>query len=134
MSDQDSKKEKNALLPAPPSERSLIRREAKRMRKVSPLGMRVLVRLEKDANQTDSGLYLPEGAKHNMQESVVAEVLEVATASDQHSEEDTNISGIPLGARVLVPKHAGVRVPWDDQLRIIDTKEVLALIDEIHLV
>jgi co-chaperonin GroES (HSP10) len=42
-----------------------------------------------------------------------------------------NVSGVPLGARVLFAKAAGVKVPWDDDLRILETKEVLATVDEI---
>ena len=38
---------------------------------------------------------------------------------------------VPLGALVLVPKKAGLRIPWDDQLRLIDVREVLATVDEI---
>lgn len=106
----------------------------KKIRKVSPLGMRVLIQIIKDPNQTDAGLYLPEGAKENMGESLLGEVLEVASAIDDDTREEANISGIPLGSLVLIPKRAGVRVPWDDDLRIVDTKEVLALINEISVV
>ena len=37
----------------------------------------------------------------------------------------------PLAARVLLAKAAGIKVPWDDDLRILETKEVLATVDEI---
>jgi co-chaperonin GroES (HSP10) len=87
----------------------------------------------KDSNVTEGGLYLPEGAKESMQESVLAQVIEVASAVDTRTEEETNISGIPLGSMVLIPKTIGVKVPWDDSLRIIDTREILALVDEIRL-
>jgi hypothetical protein len=36
-----------------------------------------------------------------------------------------------LGSFVLIPKKAGVRVPWDENLRLIDVREVLATVDEI---
>jgi co-chaperonin GroES (HSP10) len=108
-------------------------REVRRIRKVHPLGLRVVVQILKDANVTDTGLYLPEGAKESMQESVLAEVIEVASAVDSHTEEETNVSGIPLKSTVLIPKTAGVRVPWDDSLRIVDTRDVLALVDEISV-
>jgi co-chaperonin GroES (HSP10) len=87
----------------------------------------------RESNVTDTGLYLPEGAKENMQESVLAEVIEVASAVDSRTEEETNVSGIPLGSLVLIPKQQGVKVPWDDELRIIDTREILAVVDEIAL-
>ena len=103
----------------------------KRLRRVNPLGMRVLVRIIKDGNQTEAGLYLPPGAKESTQESLLGEVLEVASAIDEDTDEEANISGIPLGALVLIPRNAGVKVPWDDELRIVDTKEVLAVVNEV---
>lgn len=106
----------------------------KRIRKVSPLGMRVLVRIEKDTNMTETGLYLPEGAKNSMQESILGQVVEVALAHDSLSDEETNVSGIPLGARVLISKHAGTKIPWDEELRLVETKEVLAMVDEVAVV
>ncbi len=107
--------------------------EKRQIRRVHPLGLRVLVRIQKDLNVTDSGLYLPEGAKEAMQESIVAEVIEVASAVDSDTSEETNVSGIPNGSTVLIPKNAGVRVPWDDELRIVETREILALVNEISL-
>jgi co-chaperonin GroES (HSP10) len=106
---------------------------ARPMRRLHPLGLRVVAKILKDPNVTEGGLYLPEGAKESMQESVLAQVIEVASAMDTRTEEETNISGIPLGAVVLIPKTIGVKVPWDDSLRIIDTREILALVDEIRL-
>jgi co-chaperonin GroES (HSP10) len=105
----------------------------KPIRRLHPLGLRVVAKVVKDANVTEGGLYLPEGAKESMQESVLAQVIEVASAVDTRTEEETNISGIPLGSMVLIPKTIGVKVPWDDSLRIIDTREILALVDEIRL-
>lgn len=107
--------------------------ESKKVRKINPLGMRVVVRVKKDGNQTEGGLYLPEGAKQSMAESLIAEVIEVASAIDDHTDEETNVSGIPLGALVLISKDIGVKVPWDDDLRIIETKHVLAIINEIDI-
>ena len=100
---------------------------------INPLGMRVLVRIRPEQNVTDGGLYLPEGAKESMLESVIGEVVEVASAVDEHTDEETNVSGIPLGASVLIPKKVGVRVPWDEQLRIVETKDVLAIVETIDL-
>lgn len=117
-----------ALLPRPPHEQT-----HKKIRKVSPLGFRVMVRICQESNVTDSGLYLPEGAKLAMQESVLAQVLEVASATDSDTEEETNVSGIPFGAIVLVAKTTGVKIPWDENLRIIDTREVLAIVEEVEV-
>jgi co-chaperonin GroES (HSP10) len=106
----------------------------KNVRRINPIGMRVVVLIQKDSNQTEGGLYLPEGAKQNMAESLLAKVIEVASALDSHTDEETNVSGIPLGATVLILKTAGVKVPWDEDLRIVETKEVLATIEEIAVV
>jgi co-chaperonin GroES (HSP10) len=107
--------------------------EHKRIRRINPLGMRVVVRIIKETSQTESGLYLPEGSKQGMAESLVAEVVEVASAIDDHTDEETNVSGVPLGASVLIQKDAGVRVPWDDALRIVETKDILAMVHEVSI-
>lgn len=132
MNERDDKTEK--LVQGPWKDEEPIkkhpRRASRMIRNISPIGMRVVVRLRAEANVTDGGLYLPEGAKQNLQESLLGEVIEVASALDIDSDEETNISGVPLGALVLIPKKAGVTVPWDDNLRIVDTKEVLAIVTE----
>ena len=43
-----------------------------------------------------------------------------------------NVSGVPNAARVLFRKESGVRVPWDDSLRILDVKDVLATVEEVE--
>ncbi|MBL7663116.1 co-chaperone GroES [bacterium] len=103
------------------------------IKRVSPLGMRVLVEIRKDTNQTEAGLFLPEGAKEAMNESVIAEVTEVASAYDHDIRGEANISGVPLHALVLIPKNAGVRIPWNDSLRLVDTKDILAIIHEMSV-
>ena len=107
--------------------------KAKTMHHVNPLGMRVLVRINKSQNMTEGGLYLPEGAKEAMDESVLAEVIEVASALDDQTHEETNVSGVPLGSMVLIPRKAGIKVPWDDELRIVETKEVLAMVERMSV-
>lgn len=104
------------------------------IRKVSPLGMRVVVKLVAEADTSDAGLYLPPGAKDAMAESMLAEVIEVASATDDRTSEETNISGIPLGSNVLIRKNSGVKVPWDESLRVVDTAEVLAVVTDIDIV
>lgn len=102
-------------------------------RAIHPLGLRVLIKLRPENNMTDGGLYLPEGAKTTQQESLLGEVAEVASAVDSESDEETNISGIPLGALVLIPKKAGITVPWDENLRLVDVKDVLAVVSEAEV-
>lgn len=107
--------------------------ESNTINHINPLGMRVLVRIPPEDARTDSGLYLPEGAKEQLSESVLATVEEVASAIDDETAEEANVSGIPLGATVLISKKVGIRVPWDDQLRIVDTKDVLAVVESVSL-
>jgi co-chaperonin GroES (HSP10) len=98
-----------------------------------PLGPRVLVRVLHEEDVADSGLYLPAGAKERLQESLYGEVVEVARAAPADPKEGfgANVAGVPHGARVLFGKNAGIRVPWDDDLRILETKEVLATVQEV---
>ncbi len=105
----------------------------KTIRKLNPLGFRVLVQIEKDSNVTEAGLYLPEGSKESMLESLLARVIEVASAVDHDTDHETNVSGIPLDALVLIPKGVGIKVPWDEDLRIVESKEILALVNEIAI-
>lgn len=106
-------------------------------RYIQPLGMRVLVRVLKEDPVHESGLYLPEGSKEKMQEALFGEIIEVARA---HPDKDdaavglgANVSGIPCGAKILFPKSEGLRVPWDDSLRLLDVKHVLATVEEVGL-
>lgn len=103
------------------------------VKSVSPIGMRVLVKIKDGENKTEAGLYLPEGAKEEQEEAVLAEVVEVASALDEELDEETNISGIPLGATVLISKEVGIKVPWDDTLLLVETADVLALVEEFQL-
>jgi chaperonin GroES len=96
-----------------------------------PLGMRVLVQVLKDEERTDSGLYLPAGAKEAQDEAMYGEVIEVARDKPTTDDLAENVSGVPHGARVLFRKEAGVRVPWDDRLRLLEVKDVLATVEEI---
>ena len=105
-----------------------------KLREISPLGYRVLVQIEKLPDQTRGGLYLPDGAKEREQQSLLASVKEVASALDEETEEEENISGIPQGALVLIPSTAGVKVPWDDTLRIVDSQDVLAMVEEAEMI
>jgi chaperonin GroES len=106
-------------------------RPRKHHRLILPLGMRVLVRLIRDEDRTDAGLYLPAGAKEAQDEAAYGEVIEVARDRPTSEEIAENVSGVPHGARVLFRKDAGVRVPWDEKLRLLDVKDVLATVEEL---
>lgn len=99
-------------------------------RVILPLGMRVVVRVLKEEDRTDAGLYLPAGAKEEHDDALYGEVVEVARDKPSSNEVGENISGVPNGSRVLFRKDAGVRVPWDDRLRLIEVKDILATVEE----
>ncbi len=101
-------------------------------RHVMPVGMRVLVRIIPSPDRSASGLFLPPGAKDATAEAGYGQVVEVARASAKPGEEGfaSNVSGIPQDAKVLFPKTAGVPVPWDEALRLLDVKDVLAIVEE----
>ncbi len=107
--------------------------DAKTVHSINPLGMRVLVKILDHQDKSRGGLYIPDNAKENLSESVIAQVVAVAMANEEDDEEPTNISGIPQDALVLIEKAIGIKVPWDDRLRIIETADVLAIIESSNL-
>lgn len=120
-------------------------RPRKVSRHIQPLGPRVLVRLVKTPDRSESGLYLPAGAKESHSEALLAEVVEVARTQsqtayiggdDDDDDDDRpglgeNVSGIPVGAQVLFAKDQGITVPWDETLRLLSVRHVLAIVDII---
>ncbi len=130
---------------------SIIARPPRVSRYIKPLGPRVLVRLIRGPDRSESGLFLPAGAKEDHSEALLAEVIEVARAmpktvtpgssdddgNDGHDDTETtadfgaNVSGIPLGAQVLFGKEQGTTVPWDDSLRLLEVRRILAIVETI---
>lgn len=104
-------------------------------RHVMPLGPRVLVRVIRSTDRSAGGLYLPPGAKDAVAQAAYGEVIEVARAGAEDTDEGfgTNVSGVPEGAKVLFSKDKGLPVPWDEDLRIVDVKDVVAVVEEIEL-
>ena len=104
------------------------------VRVINPWGPRVLVRVIPPDERSRAGLYLPATAVESKGEACeYGEVVEVARAEtiDAGELEGANVSGIPHGAKVLLEPGAGYRVPWDDRLRLVTTKEVLAVVEEV---
>ena len=103
-------------------------------RLINPLGMRVLVRLLPRDERSKAGLYLPANVADEGTDALYGEVVGVArTLPEQSIEMDgTNVSGIPDGALVLFAPGAGHRVPWDANLRLVDTSDVLAVVEEFQ--
>ncbi len=116
-------------------------------RHIQPLGPRVLVRVLKQPDRSEAGLFLPQGVKESNAAALLGEVVEVArskphgeTADHDDDDDDDdddppdlgkNVSGVPLGANVLFEKERGISVPWDDSLRILEVRYVLAIVDII---
>ncbi len=118
-------------------------------RHVQPLGPRVLVRVVKSPDRSEAGLFLPQGVKDDNAMALLGEVVEVARTlpkgeaqgdaprreddddDDDRADFGTNVSGIPLGANVLFEKERGTAVPWDETLRILEVRYVLAIVDII---
>jgi co-chaperonin GroES (HSP10) len=113
-------------------------------RHIQPLGPRVLVRVIRSPDRSESGLFLPAGAKDSHSEALLAEVVEVARTmpkpgfvlDDEDDDEPKadlgeNVSGIPVGAQVLFAKDQGIAVPWDETLRLLSVRHVLAIVDII---
>jgi len=90
-----------------------------------------IVEVIKVDERTDAGLYLPAGAKEAQDEAFYGRVVEVARDKATSDDVMENVSGVPLNAFVLFRKDAGVRVPWDDRLRLIDVKDILATVEEV---
>lgn len=105
--------------------------DGKPHRLILPLGLRVLVQMIKIEERTDAGLFLPQGAKEAHDDAHYGKVIEVARDRPTTDEATENVSGVPHGAHVLFRKEAGVRVPWDDRLRLVDVKDILATVEEV---
>ena len=103
-------------------------------RVICPLGPRVLVRVIPPDQRSKAGLYLPAGVEEKGADALYGEVLEVARASafDEDEIEGPNVSGIPDGSRILFAPETGFGVPWDDSLKLVHTKDVLAVVEEIQ--
>ena len=114
------------------------------VRHIQPVGLRILVRVLKSPDIHESGLFLPAGTRDGLAEALYGEVVEVARARSDDDEEEgegeegteklgTNVSGVPCGSHILFPKDAGIKVPWDEDLRLLPVKEVLATVEEVPL-
>ena len=120
-------------------------------RHIQPLGPRVLVRVVKSPDRSEAGLFLPQGVKDDNAMALLGEVVEVArtmpkaeplaaeplTGDEDDDDDDDeqradfgkNVSGVPLGSNVLFEKDRGVKVPWDETLRLIEVRHIHAIVD-----
>ena len=89
--------------------------------KIEPMGERILIRILEQADQTSSGIFLPETAKEKPQEG------EVVALGPEVDEDE-----VPLrpGDIVMYPKYTGTEVKIDDKIHLImDAGDVLARIN-----
>ncbi len=95
--------------------------------KIRPLHDKILVRRDEAETQTESGIYLPEGAKDRPKTGVVESVGDGALNTD--TGERTPLT-VKKGDRVIFSSYAGTEVKLDDnELLIMSEDEVLAIID-----
>jgi chaperonin GroES len=96
--------------------------------KVKPLGDKILVKRDEASEKTESGIYLPEGAKDKPKTGTVQAVGTGALNTETGER-------IPLtvkkGDKVLFSSYAGTEVKLDkDTLLIMSESDILAVIDE----
>jgi chaperonin GroES len=79
------------------------------MRKIEPLGNRVLVKVPEHENTTASGLVLPETAQEKPQEGIVEAVGNV----------EEMLVKLKAGDRILFAKYSGVEIKEDGQTYLV---------------
>ena len=90
--------------------------------KIEPMGERILIRILEQADQTSSGIFLPETAKEKPQEG------EVVALGPEVDEEEVPLKA---GDIVMYPKYTGTEVKIDDVTHLImDAGDVLARINQ----
>lgn len=87
--------------------------------KIQPLGSRVLVRPDNEAeSRTSGGLYIPETAKEKPQ---TGEIIAIG--------EDEEEIKVKVGQKVLYPKYTGTEIKLDGMDHIImDADDILAIV------
>jgi chaperonin GroES len=89
--------------------------------KIQPLGSRVLVRPDNEAeSRTSSGLYIPETAKEKPQ---TGEIIAIG-------DDDEEIK-VKVGQKILYPKYTGTEIKLDGVDHIImDADDILAIVKD----
>ena len=89
--------------------------------KIEPMGERILLKILEQADQTSSGIYLPETAKEKPQEG------EVVALGSEVDEDEVHLKA---GDVVMYPKYTGTEVKIDGTAHLImDASDVLARIN-----
>ena len=94
---------------------------------IRPLGDRVLVKAVERAEQTKSGIFLPDTVQEKPQEAVV-----VAVGNGKLLDNGTRIPiDLKPGDKILYSKYAGTEIKQDDQeYLILRESDILAVISE----
>jgi len=88
--------------------------------KIEPMGERILIKILEQADQTSSGIFLPETAKEKPQEGEVVAI---------GAEVDEDEMPLQAGDVVMYPKYTGTEVKIDGVTHLImDASDVLARI------
>ena len=94
--------------------------------KIRPLGDRVLVRPEEEAEVKKGGIIIPDTAKEKPQQGTV-----VAVGTGKLDDDGKKIPfNVKKGDKVLMPKYGGTEVKIDDkEYQIVREDDILGVID-----
>ena len=88
---------------------------------IEPLGARVLIKPDEGAEQTASGLYLPETAKEKPQQGTVEAV----------GSEEEMLTDLKVGDTIIFPKYSGTEIKIEGVAYLLmDESDVLARINQ----
>lgn len=94
--------------------------------KVKPLGDRVLVKPEDEAEQVKGGIIIPDTAKEKPQQG---EVLAVGPGKRSDNTGELIAVGISVGDTVLYSKYGGTEVAsGGEDLLVLNSRDVLAIV------
>ena len=89
---------------------------------IKPIGERVLIKVVKQAEKTDSGIYLPDSAKEEKKEGVVVAV---------GTFEDGRELPVKKGDCVIYGGYKSDEIDIDNELHVfVDFKDLLAVIEK----
>ncbi len=94
---------------------------------IRPLHDKILVRRDEAQGVTDSGIFLPEGAKDKPKTGIVEAVGDGALNTDTGERVPLTIQA---GDRIIFSSYSGTEVKFnDEEMLIMSEDEVLAIID-----
>lgn len=89
---------------------------------IKPIGERILIKVVKQAEKTDSGIYLPDSAKEEKKEGIVVAV---------GTFEDGRELPVKKGDHVIYGGYKSDEIDIDNELHVfVDFKDLLAVIEK----